>query len=245
MEFSQTKLLYLEDGSKVDAKAIVLSAGEINGKTSIVLDQTIFYAQGGGQPFDTGRIENSNGVFKVEEVRKKDGVVNHVGIFESGKFEIGGEVKLFVDSERRALNSKLHSAGHVIDAAVRNIGLKLIPGKGYHFPDGPYVEYEGEIPLENREEIRAKLEVEVNRLISSDSEVKVQTVGYRTVEALCDFVPSYLSPADNSIRIVTVAGEFGCPCGGTHVKNISEIGSVKIPKISAKSGKTRVSYLLG
>jgi len=62
---------------------------------------------------------------------------------------------------------------------------------------------------------------------------------------LCDFVPSYLSPADNSIRIVTVAGEFGCPCGGTHVKNISEIGSVKIPKISAKSGKTRVSYLLG
>ncbi|MDP3742045.1 MAG: alanine--tRNA ligase-related protein [Candidatus Micrarchaeota archaeon] len=241
-----TKLLYLDNMPLLEATANVVSVshGE-NGKQIINLDQTIFYAQGGGQPFDTGKIETSKGVFKVQEVRKKDGVVNHVGVFESGNFEIGDEVNLFVDAERRALNSKLHSAGHVIDVAMKNVGLDFIPGKGYHFPDGPYVEYDGEVLPEQREEYGQKLETEANRLIQLGSEVKVQTVSFSEVKLLCGFVPSYLSPVDGAIRIVTVAGEFGCPCGGTHVKNISEISSVKIPKISAKSGKTRVSYLLG
>lgn len=240
-----TTLLYLENMHLFEAKAKMLSVqdGE-NGKKVIVLNQTIFYAQGGGQPFDTGKIENNNGVFCVSEVRKKDGIVNHIGVFESGAFEPGQDVKLFVDETRRVLNSKLHSAGHVIDVAMKNIGLDFIPGKGYHFPDGPYVEYEGAISEEQREETKAKIETEVNRIIQLGSQVKVQTVSFSEVELLCGFVPSYLSPSDSAIRIVTVAGKFGCPCGGTHVKNIQEIGSVKIPKISPKSGNLRVSYLI-
>ncbi len=101
------------------------------------MDGTIFYPQGGGQPYDQGVIESAKGKFLVEEVRFVDGIVKHIGMFERGSFEKGDEVTCHVDKARRDLHSRLHSAGHIVDMGMTELGLGWIPGKGYHFPDGP------------------------------------------------------------------------------------------------------------
>lgn len=244
MTLAPTKLLYLNDSYKFEdkAKVLVVQDGE-NDKKVVLLDQTIFYPQGGGQAYDTGRIENSHGTFHVQEVRFIDGIVHHIGTFESGSFETSQDVKLHVDKERRMLNTKLQSGGHLLDIALRNIGHNLTPSKGYHFPDGPYVEYDGDIPIEKREEIRAQLEKEVNRLIKEGFEVKTQLVDKEKLKELCYFVPEFI-PKDKPARVVVIYGKLGLPCGGTHVKNIKDIGKMTITKISTKSGKTRISYFI-
>ncbi len=137
-----TSLTYLEDMSLLALEAEVLAVEEEEGKTVVVLDQTIFYPQGGGQPFDQGFIRSASAVFKVEEVRFVDGIVKHVGMFEQGNFSAGETVQCEVDAERRLLHARLHSAGHVVDLALLEFpNIHWKPGKGYHFPQGPYVEY--------------------------------------------------------------------------------------------------------
>src|SRR5579871_4429046 len=116
-----TKLTYLENFNLLKDEATVLHIIQEN-NTIIILDHTIFYPQGGGQQYDKGIMENKNGKFIVEEVRFIDGIVKHIGKFEHGTFNINDKVTCLVDQNRRELNSRLHSAGHVIDMAVD--GLK-------------------------------------------------------------------------------------------------------------------------
>ena len=238
-----TNLFYLDDSFRFEDAAKVLGLQDTEtGDKVIFLDQTIFHPQGGGQPYDTGYIKTSKAVFEVNEVRFIEGVVHHIGIFTEGNFAAGDDVQLIIDQSRRVHNCKIHSAGHVVDVAMSNIGFRFPPNKGYHFPDSPYVEYIGIIPPEEREAVRTKLEAETNELITKGGEVTTQIVEQREdLSDLCDFVPDYI-PEDKPIRVVTVAQNIGCPCGGTHVRNINEIGELTIRKIKVKNGKTRVSY---
>ena len=110
-------------------------------KFSIILNQTVFYPQGGGQPYDNGIIKNENAIFNVNEVRFIEGQVHHIGTYSKETFKIGDTVDCLVEKERRQLNTRLHSAGHLIDMGLKELGRSWKPGKGYHFPNGPYVEY--------------------------------------------------------------------------------------------------------
>src|SRR5271170_7651969 len=155
-----TKLLYLDDTDNHLATATVLSIENSEEKgISVILDQTIFYPQGGGQPADQGQItDNTGALFTVKDVRMVNGIVHHFGEFSQNNFSINQSVNLSIDIKRRQLNARLHSAGHLIDAAVQLLSLPLVPAKGYHFPDGPYVEYQGEIAVDDREPIRIQIE---------------------------------------------------------------------------------------
>ena len=84
-----TRLVYMENMSLLGIDARVVVSDEESGKKYVVLDQTIFYPQGGGQPFDQGYIRGEHSVFKVEEVRFIEGIVRHIGAFESGSFNEG------------------------------------------------------------------------------------------------------------------------------------------------------------
>jgi len=238
-----TKLLYLEDTYQFNGTGIIVSMQEVEGKgTSIILDQTIFYPQGGGQPADQGEIRTKGGArFAVTDVRMIDGVVHHFGNLAQGILVANEEAILTVDPERRQLHARLHSAGHLIDAAVQLVGLSLAPTKGYHFPDGPYVEYEGEIAADQRENVRVQLETKVNELINSQLPTQIISTNKAGLAEICSFVPDYVN--DNKpIRVVTMVPKLGCPCGGTHIKNSSEIGKINLTKIRVKSAQTRISY---
>lgn len=238
-----TQLKYFEDSELYEYAAIVLSIEELNGRYAIILDQTIFYPQGGGQPYDLGVIEGPNGIFDVQEVRLVEDVVYHYGLFRTGMITVGQKVKLMINQERRKINARLHSAGHLIDVALENIGVKLEPTKGFHFPEGPYVEYKGIIAEEDREKIQKQLEEEVNSLISRGNEVRIQYASKEELIYLCGVVPDYIND-DKPIRVITISGKLGYPCGGTHVKNISDINRITINKIKSKSGNTRISYTI-
>lgn len=240
--FPATEFIFLVDSQTLEGKATVLDVVDWPaGGKAVVLDRTWFYPQGGGQPADWGRIESANGCFGVKDVRKESGVVYHIGDFSRDSFAAGELVQILVDGERRALHNKLHSAGHLLDVVMERIGYVMEPTKGYHFPNSPYVEYAGDIPAEKRQEICRLAEAEANQLIQTGGEVKIQTVPLTEVKNLSHYVPDYLSP-DQPVRMVTVSGEWGCPCGGTHVKNISELGHMSVTKMKSKDGKLRVSY---
>ncbi len=143
---------------------------KVQTKLVIRTNQSIFCPQGGGQPSDIGTIESTDGKVLADVlfagISSGSGDVElycnaaasvatafasvEGGVAESnlelleGILAAGGVVVLKVDVKRRATNCILHSAGHLIDTAVSRLGLtaNLKPGKGYHFPDGPNVEYE-------------------------------------------------------------------------------------------------------
>eukprot|EP01114_Cavostelium_apophysatum_P020905 TRINITY_DN7141_c0_g1_i2.p1 TRINITY_DN7141_c0_g1~~TRINITY_DN7141_c0_g1_i2.p1 ORF type:complete len:257 (-),score=43.65 TRINITY_DN7141_c0_g1_i2:8-778(-) len=251
---SATEALYWADSYHFEDDAKVLAVEhnivEEKGKRSeliaVILDRTLFYPQGGGQPADGGELTGMNGKFVVKDVRmNKDGRIQHIGSFEGSDFKEGEVVHMKIDEAKRRQHAKLHSAGHLLDTALGNIGeTELEPGKGYHFPNGAYVEYKGSIAAEKRDEVKRRLEEEMARLIKEGSKVQVEMTDYDKIASkLSDKwgVPSYL-PSDRPARIVTVAGKFGCPCGGTHVKDAREIGSIKIRKLVVKGGTTRISY---
>ncbi len=237
-----TALAYLNDATLVTATSSVLEVVEQDDKVGVLLDSTIFYPQGGGQPYDQGTMECDGKIFQVHEVRFYDGEVYHYGTFDGARFEAGNQVTLKVDAARRTLHSKIHTAGHLVDVAMMNVGYDFEPTKGYHFPDSPYVEYNGVIEPEQREAAKQQLNNALAKLIASNETVQHKVVNTKAeLEPLCPFVPDYI-PEGKPIRVVTVAQNIGCPCGGTHVKQLSELNTITVHKIKAKNGHTRISY---
>ncbi|MFQ6661709.1 hypothetical protein Gotur_029772 [Gossypium turneri] len=288
-----TKLEFYDQMLKLQSKAILVHyfkvtslpdfhSGGDDGRKALILDNTIFHPQGGGQPSDTGFIcvTDSNLRFCVQDVRSKDGVVFHYGVAEDSSMENeleqgkGKEVILQVDESRRRLNSRLHSAGHLLDVCMRNVGFgHLEPGKGYHFPDGPFVEYKGTVPLIELQNKQREIEIEVNALISKGGKVYATVLPYREAAELCGgSLPDYIHPVSGGYkayfwttfvsntgndwkshgnsesdsfhlltvalfshpvqgsnpRIIKLGDNPGCPCGGTHVSDVSEILSMKV-----------------
>src|SRR5579872_4021467 len=163
---NHTYLKYLEHGELVQDTATILDVAHTEQGTPIlILDQTIFYPQGGGQPYDQGTITKPDAQFQVAEVRFKDGIVSHIGEIKQGAFNVGDSVALHVDEKRRIFNSRNHSAGHLVDHAMNNLGLHLVPGKGYHYPDGAYVEYEGVPDEATLATLKERLHEAVNKLV--------------------------------------------------------------------------------
>lgn len=245
-----TRLAYFDDMWALRSSATVLSLHqEEGGRRAVELDATVFHPQGGGQPADTGVISAGGARFLVEDVRMKDGVVSHYGRFEDAgdgcitEFNEGQGVTLEVDAERRNLNSRLHSAGHLLDICMQNVVLShLEPGKGYHFPDGAFVEYKGVIPSDKLQDKQNELEKEANEFISKGAKVLASVFPYDEAAKLCGgALPSYISQ-DSTPRIVKSGDHPGCPCGGTHVADVSVIGNLKVTNIRVKKGLTKVSY---
>ncbi|KAI5079501.1 hypothetical protein GOP47_0004980 [Adiantum capillus-veneris] len=255
MASQSTTLAYFEDMWQTQSHATFIASVLEGTRLALILDRTIFYPQGGGQPADHGWIQDVHQQLKfcVEDVRIRDGVVYHYGLYCKAQevhegtdaFSEGQEVCLYVDQDRRVLNSRLHSAGHLLDVCMQNLGLAYLePGKGHHFLDGPFVEYKGSIPATELESTREGLETEINHLINLGGKVKANIVSYEEASAMCGSkLPSYISKEDKP-RIVCLGENFGCPCGGTHVADISCIGKVKVTQIRVKKGVTKVSYCL-
>lgn len=227
-----TELQYLKDTYLFIGLWNVVDKWENEFGKYIILDQTIFYPQWGWQPSDTGIISTLSGIFQVEKVRlDEQGIVYHFGLMMSGDIRIGDIVSLQVDSERRIWNARNHSAGHLIDIAMKEIWLSGLQAmKWYHFPEGSYVEYEW--------------------LISEKEEVIIDQLN-NALKWLCDkkisMVVEYdisgvIAPNGKLPRSVHFEWFNGCGCGGTHVRNTGEIGTIHVKKMKNKGGAIRVSY---
>ena len=116
------------------------------------------------------------------------------------------------------------------------MGIKNITvTKGFHFPNGSYVEYNGTI--ENSAEIIPELEKIVNELIVKNLQIEKQTLSPDEAKK-----QGVWAPEGKSARIVNFEGFPNCGCGGTHINSSSEIGKITIRKIKSKKGITKISY---
>jgi len=218
----------------------------------LIFDKSIFHPQGGGQPSDEGFIENSekNLQVKIEGVlheREKDIILHKISKqnFDNSKISVGDHFTQKIDKEKRLLYARLHSGGHLLDIAVSKLGLNLTPGKGYHFPDGPYVEYNGSIDKNNIPTLCQQFEKISNEIINNsqiDDSTKSKIYEYEEGKESFKNLPSYL-PENKPFRWVKLQNEDnGCPCGGTHVKHLRDIKQLKIIKITNKGKIVRISY---
>uniref|UniRef100_A0A7S4N7J1 Threonyl/alanyl tRNA synthetase SAD domain-containing protein n=1 Tax=Odontella aurita TaxID=265563 RepID=A0A7S4N7J1_9STRA len=228
-------------------------------KVEMNLDVTTMHPQGGGQPTDIGNIFSEGGAARaiIDRVSldRETGVVTHHGRVESTtggdlseNFSPGDSVSVAVDPSRRLVLSECHTAGHVVDSAMARCGRILPPTKGYHFLDGPYVEYKGSIPPEERGSLLTDLQAAFQDLVKDDIATTIETLSKDDAERVCNRLAKnfdFSEFGEEDVRVVTVAG-WPCPCGGTHVKSTGQLieRGWSITGIKCKKGVVRVKYNL-
>ena len=200
----------------------------------VILDKTVFYPMGGGQPTDQGKL----GEMSVYQVMMKDGEIWHY-IQNDTAPEVGQTIHGTIDWNRRYQNMKVHSAGHVVDFAMYLLGYSpktLNPQKGDHGKK-PFIVYAGVLGKDIRQELEDK-----------SNELVIKALPFITV-----FVPLeelqkdaiYLQPGlptNKPLRKLTLVGVGSVADGGTQVKNTSEVGKISIPSVSEENGNTIVVY---
>jgi len=233
-----TELMYMSAPDQIEIEANVLSVEAGADGVALILDRTPFYPQGGGQPSDVGTIDGDGFTFTVRKAVLVDGVVHHQGVAVEGE-PAPGVARVSIDAESRARHAALHSGGHLIMTAMFELtGLRAV--KGYHFPDGPYVEFDGTLDEETKAGMVEVLQRRLDEMVAADEEVLVEstTVGELVAEGV--FMPTGV-PADKPTRVVTTCG-YRSPCGGTHVTRTGELAGLRVRRVKSKSGRTRVAY---
>jgi Ser-tRNA(Ala) deacylase AlaX len=155
---------------------------------------------------------------------------------------VGEDVDCQVDEQRRMVNTRLHSGGHLLDMAIDQLGLSWNPTKAQHYIDLSAIEYSGEWDESKTEELRSAIEHKSNELISAiKNENRILFTPAEQMHTVCKHVPTNI-PTNKPSRVVIYGENFGIPCGGTHVRNLADIGEVQISKIKCKKGVIRINY---
>lgn len=223
-----TDLLYLPDNNYLKKfEAEITKTGD----GYVVLDRTAFYKEGGGQPSDTGKISWDGGEASVTEVKKEQGEIRHY--IEGELPEEGEKVEGRIDWDRRYKHMRMHTAQHLISWVVLNMYEASTAGNQIH-EDYSRIDFE---PVEFDDFDVEKIEKAVNSLIEKGLEVEKKEVPREELEEMTeegrtnlDLIPDHIDP----LRAVIIGGEDVCPCGGTHVDNLEEIGLIKITDRKSK-----------
>ncbi|KAI0008688.1 ThrRS/AlaRS common domain-containing protein [Xylariaceae sp. FL0662B] len=221
----------------------------------VVTEQTIFHPQGGGQPSDIGVMNSPSGAsFDVSMVRMSavnDGEVLHFGRFAnaSSTFNPGDSVTQIIDSEKRNLHSRYHTAGHVLGAAVRHLLEAEVANfdelKASHFPDSAACEFQGLIEGKWKDAIQTRVDEYINKKMPVEidwwDEDDFRANG---LERLIPDRKAMGMTDEEKFRVVNILGAEVYPCGGTHVDTTDLCGKTNVKKISRAKGNSRVSYVL-
>ncbi|OGK20655.1 hypothetical protein A3C23_05680 [Candidatus Roizmanbacteria bacterium RIFCSPHIGHO2_02_FULL_37_13b] len=227
----QTKQCYYDDPYKNELECKVISS-EQNGKYfNVILDQTIFYPQGGGQPSDQGVIND----FKVELVSIINGEIIHQ---VKGEIQKDHLVKTMLNWDRRYKFMRYHTAGHVIHDVLTGLIKGLVPIKANHSSNA-YIQYHGVIDPSKKDEI----EKAVNEAVAADYPVATKSANYEELVKECPDLASTL-PKNKPLRAIKI-GDFPVMAdGGVHVKSTKEIGTIKITEIKSENDTSIVYYQL-
>lgn len=225
-----TKRLYDENSYIREFDARVISCGEGKNGYEVVLDETAFFPEGGGQPADQGFLED----VRVTDVRDKKDYVLHIC---AQPLEPGSLVHGRIDWERRFLHMQQHSGEHIFSGLVHRLhGYDNI---GFHMgKDFVTVDFSG---LLTEEEI-AEAERQANTVVLADERILAEYPSARELETL-----EYRSKKeiDGAVRIVTVPGADVCACCGTHVKRTGEIGPIKVTSSEHYKSGIRLTLEIG
>lgn len=234
-----THQLYLTDSYLKQTTAKIVEITGDDQKSHLVLDQTIFYPIGGGQPSDQGTIHNQTGSLKVSSVKFIDGKIEHSGKIE-GKLEVGQEVILTLDWSLRYKHMQMHTAGHTLDEAVKTILPEFHGIDGVHGINNKlYIEYDQFIDESNKNEIINC----INDIVKAGEPITSQLVTKEEIEARKIFLPFKL-PSNKTLRIVQFGNREPIPDGGTQLQNTSELWPTSIVKFEYGNKSTKIHYLV-
>lgn len=210
--------------------ATVVACTEGKKGFEVVLDNTAFYPEGGGQPADLGTL----GEAKVSDVRRQNGVIIH---FTDKALEVGATVHGVLDWERRYDNMQNHTGEHVLSGVINHaFGYENV---GFHMHDDAItIDMDG--PMTD-DDVKA-MEKAANDMIKADIAVDISfpsaeeraAMGFRSKKELT-----------GKVRIVNIPTADCCACCGTHVKSTQEVGIIKVLSASKHRGGTRIEFVCG
>lgn len=240
-----TVLALFKEGMAVDS----LSAGE---EGVVVLDQTPFYAESGGQVGDCGYLVAEGLRFDVRDTSKAGGAFLHHGILDSGNLRVGASVDATVDASVRQATALNHSATHLLHAALRETLGEHVSQKG-SLVDSQRLRFDfSHFEAIKPAQLKA-LEDKVNAEIRRNTAVDVEETDIGTAKAkgaMALFGEKY----GDTVRVLSMGGGFSVElCGGTHVSRTGDIGLFKIVseggvaagvrRIEAVTGAQALAYL--
>ena len=235
----QTKLLYLEDSYLKEMDAKILEIKEDGpGQWRMVLDQTVFYPIGGGQPTDQGKLTSGDLTYDVYLVMIKDGEVWHY-LKSQSPSTVGSQLKGVVNWDRRYKNMKVHSAGHVVDFAMYILGYspqKLFPLKGDHGKKS-FIIYKGTL----EKDIRGELENKSNELVTKNLKLENFFQHFEELKKEAIYLQAGL-PTNKPLRTLKLETVGSVADGGTQVAATGEIGKITIPEITTSEDNTIIRY---
>ncbi|UCE29289.1 MAG: alanyl-tRNA editing protein [Candidatus Bathyarchaeota archaeon] len=230
-----TKALYLENSYSRECDSTVVS---VKDGRYIVLDQTIFYPKGGGQPWDTGKIVKGNITFNVVYVGKFSGETSHE-VDETG-LEKGDQVHCVLNWERRYKLMRSHTAAHVFASLLCTGTGALVTGNQL---EEDKVRFDFSLEKYDRE-ILNKYINKANELFRKDIPVKWYTLPKDEAMKIPGVIKmaKALPPDIPHLRIVEIVGEDKQADGGTHVKSLKEVKGIKLLKTQNKGKHNRRVY---
>ena len=240
---------HTETESKVNGilvDGVSVSSASAGDDVEIVLDRTPFYAEGGGQLADGGRITLASGaVVEIEDVQNPvNGLSVHRGRVISGAIEVGSQALAVIDVERRNAISRAHTATHMVHKAFRELlgetatqaGSENSPGRfRFDFPST------GAVPVSVLNDVEARVNSLLLDNLSVTAEVMTQDAA-KKIGAMALFGEKY----GDQVRVVSVGDWAKELCGGTHVEQSGQLGIVKLlSESSIGAGVRRVEALVG
>ena len=231
-----TELLHMRDSYLREFGARVIRTGS----NYVVLDRTAFYPLGGGQESDTGYLEWNGKRTKVLKVQKKGDIIHRV---EEVPPE-GTKVRGTIDWDKRYSRMRMHTAQHLVSLVAMNLfGVKTV-GNQIHSEKSRIDFY----PANFSKEDLKRIEDDSNKLIQNKIPVKVFELPRdealeRVNPKRCDL--TLLPKSVRKLRMVEIDEIDLCPCAGTHVKNLEELGKINVlEKTNKGKNKQRIVYAL-
>ena len=225
------KKLYYENVYTKEFIANIIEVKEKEGKFHIVLDQTAFYPEGGGQPNDLGKIDD----LVIEYVYEENQMIYHVAGQAPAEFQ---NVKCVIDWERRFDYMQQHLGQHILSACFE----KLFDGEtiGFHLSTDTVTV---DITMENMVPAQAeKIEYLANQIVFNNLHVHQHYPDQEDLKKMLLRKPPKVS---ENIRIIEVDQFDYSPCGGTHPNYTGEVGIIKIRRWEKMKGSIRVEFLCG
>ena len=234
-----TELLYLHNAYLKECDAVVVSV-DVTGNY-VVLDKTVFYPEGGGQPCDTGVLKKGDEEYKVVFVKKINGEISHE--VDHPGLDIGDRVSCSIDWERRHLLMRYHTAAHLLSAVIYSETKVETTGNQL---DVDKSRMDFSLDDASKERIEGFIQ-KANQHISTDAKVKVYTLPKE--EAMKDpslfklAIKNYIEKL-KEVRVVEIEGIDKQADGGTHVKSLKELGTISLLKIDNKGKNNRRIYFI-
>ncbi len=230
-----TEALFREDSYLRECQATVLEAGP----GSIVLDRTVFYPVGGGQPGDTGTISWDGGSVEVTDTHYGDaGAIRHLTDADAAIPDNGTSVTAMLDWDRRYLHMRMHTALHLLGSVLQYgvTGGNISATKSR-------LDFDMEDTVD-KEDVTAKIQA----LVAADHPLSCRWITDEELDAQPDLVRTMsVQPPKGAgkVRLLEIEGVDLQPCGGTHLKSTGEVGQVRVGKVEKKGRRNRrVSIVL-